>query len=136
MVSVYICVLPNINALKMKKLTFLFIALLTASVSFGQFSSTGPKAKNASIGKLRLPKISVYHDSNLVTAKGPVAKNAEIWMKEPASKLKVSFRDEIKNPQGLKAKNANPWDKPVKTVDSKAVYVEPKSMKPKRTWVH
>jgi hypothetical protein len=49
--------------------------------------------------------------------------------------LKVGFRDVIDNPKGLEAKNRNPWDKRT-TVDSKAVYQEPKSMRPKKGWIH
>jgi hypothetical protein len=120
----------------MKKLAFLLVALFIATASYSQQLISGPKAKNAQIGKVRTPKITMLHDSNPSTLKGPIAKNSEVWMEEPARKFKVGFRDEINNPQGLKAKNSNPWDKPEPKVDSKAVYQEPKSMTSKKTWIH
>lgn len=120
----------------MKKIAFFLVALLIASVSYSQQLATGPKAKNAQVGKIKTPKITVLHDSSPSVLKGPIAKNSDVWMEEPARKLKVGFREEIDNPQGLEAKNSNPWDKKELKVDSKAVYKEPKSMQPKRTWIH
>ena len=120
----------------MKKLALLLIAVMIATVSYSQQFIGGPKAKNAQIGKVRTPKITILHDSNPATLKGPIAKNSEVWMEEPVRKLKVGFRNEINNPQGLKAKNSNPWDKPQSKVDSKAVYQEPKSMTYKKIWIH
>lgn len=120
----------------MKKLAVLLIAVMIATVSYSQQFITGPKAKNAQVGKVSSPKITILHDSNPATLKGPVAKNSEVWMEEPVRKIKVGFREEIDNPQGLKAKNSNPWDKPQPKIDSKAVYQEPKSMTSKKTWIH
>ena len=120
----------------MKKLALLLIAIMVATVSYSQQLITGPKAKNAQIGKLRTPKITLLHDSSPTSLKGPIAKNSEVWMEEPVRKFRVGFRDEIDNPQGLKAKNSNPWDKHQSRVDSKAVYEEPKSMTSKKTWIH
>jgi hypothetical protein len=77
------------------------------------------------------------HDATPSTLHGPFAKNRGILMEKPVRKLKVGFRDEIDNPQGLKAKNANPWDNNSHVnPNSKAVYVEPKSMRPRKSWIH
>lgn len=120
----------------MKNTVFFLVALLIASVSYSQQLTTGPKAKNAQVGKVKTPKITMLHESHPSVLQGPVAKNTEVWMEEPARKSKVGFREEIDNPQGLKAKNSNHWDRPQPKVDSKAVYKEPKSMSPIRTWIH
>lgn len=120
----------------MKKLALLVVLGLIATGTFAQHSMTGPKAKNAQLGKISTPKITIFHDAQVSGVQGPLAKNTEIWMEEPAKKFKVGFRDEIDNPQGLKAKNANPWDKTQPKVESKAVYQEPKSMRPKKGWIH
>lgn len=120
----------------MKKLILFVCALAISTVAFSQDLSSGPKFKNAEIGKINGPKITLVHDSNVSTAKGPRAKNSEVWKDNSAKKRKVGFRDEINNPQGLKAKNTNPWDKPKPKANSKAAYEEPKSMKPKKGWFH
>lgn len=120
----------------MKKLALLVVAIMIATFSYSQQFITGPKAKNAQIGKVRTPKITILHDSNPATLQGPLAKNSEVWMEEPVRKFKVGFREEIDNPQGLKAKNSHPRNKPQTKVDSKAVYQEPKSMTSRKTWIH
>lgn len=119
----------------MKKLTLFISAFVISTMAFSQEILTGPKFKNAPAGTIKGPKITLVHESNLEVLQGPVAKNTEAWMTSPSSKLKVGFRDVIDNPKGLEAKNRNPWDKRT-TVDSKAVYQEPKSMRPKKGWIH
>lgn len=120
----------------MKKLTLFISAFAITTLAFSQDIMTGPKFKNAQVGKVQGPKITLVHESNPTTLQGPVAKNSEVWMSKPSKKLKVGFRDEINNPKGLQAKNKNPWDKEPAKVDSKAVYEEPKSMRPKKSWIH
>lgn len=120
----------------MKKLTLFISALAISTLSFSQEVLTGPKLKNAQVGKVNGPKITLVHDSQPASIQGPAAKNTEVWMGNSPKKLKVGFRDEINNPKGLQAKNSNPWDKETPKVDSKAVYQEPKSMRPKKSWFH
>lgn len=121
----------------MKKVAFLVLALVLSYTSYSQQFISSPKAKNAQVGKIKLSKLNLLHESVPASVHGPLAKNTEIWIEEPVRKLKVGFRDEINNPQGLKAKNSNPWDKKTDIkVDSKAVYQEPKSMRPRKTWIH
>lgn len=96
----------------------------------------GPKAKNLAAGKTLGPKITLVTESNPSTLKGPIAKNTEVWMNQSSKKFKVKFRDTIDNPKGLEAKNRNPWDKKGTKVESKAVYEEPKSMRPRKGWIH
>ena len=120
----------------MKKLTLFISAMVISTLAFSQEVLTGPMLKNAQVGKVNGPKITLVHESQPSTIKGPVAKNKEVWMGNSSKKLKVGFRDEINNPQGLQAKNSNPWDKQTPKVDSKAVYQEPKSMRPKKGWLH
>lgn len=120
----------------MKKLTLFISAFAISTLSFSQEMLMGPKFKNASAGTIQGPKITLVHESSPVTAKGPLAKNTEVWMAKPTNKLKVGFRETIDNPKGLKAKNSNPWDKKPAKVDTKAVYEKPKSMRPKKGWFH
>jgi hypothetical protein len=122
--------------MKMRKLILFISAFVISTLSFAQGTLTGPKFKNASAGKIPGPKITLVHESSPGSLQGPVAKNSEVWMSEPAKKIKVGFRDEIDNPKGLHAKNQNPWDKKSDKVDSKAVYEEPKTMRPKKNWIH
>lgn len=120
----------------MKKLTLFISAFLISTLSFSQDMLMGPKFKNAPVGTVQGPKITLVHESHPSALKGPAAKNTEVWMSEPAKKLKVGFRETIDNPKGLQAKNRNPWDKKPTTVDSKAVYEEPKTMRQKKSWIH
>ncbi len=121
----------------MKKICFLVFALVMSYAAHSQQFVSGPKAKNTKIARVKLSNLNMMHDSAPASLHGPVAKNTEIWMEEPAKKLKVAFRDEIDNPQGLKAKNTNPWEKKFQVnTNSKAVYVEPKSMRPRKSWFH
>jgi hypothetical protein len=120
----------------MKKIALIFSALLISSLGYSQDFLTGPKAKNAKAGTLNGPKISLVHQSAPETVQGPLAKNQDIWAKE-SSKSNVVFRKEINNPKGLQAKNQKPWERTQEViVDTKAVYEEPKSMKPKKIWIH
>lgn len=119
----------------MKKLTLFISAFVISTMAFSQEILTGPKFKNAPAGTIQGPKITLVHESSPLTVQGPAAKNSAVWMGERSSKLKVGFRDVIDNPKGLEAKNRNPWDKKT-TVDSKAVFQEPKSMRPKKGWIH
>lgn len=120
----------------MKKLTLFISAIAISSCAYSQEILTGPKFKNAAVGKVQGPKITLVHESSPASIQGPAAKNTEVWMAPPSQKLKVGFRDTIDNPKGLQAKNSNPWDKKDPKVDSKAVYEEPKSMRPKKSWIH
>lgn len=120
----------------MKKLTLFISAFAISSLSFSQEITTGPKFKNAAVGRVQGPKITLVHESNPSALQGPLAKNTEVWMSQPAKKLKVGFRETIDNPKGLEAKNRNPWDKKPANVDTKAVYEKPKSMRPKKSWFH
>ncbi len=120
----------------MKRLILFVSAFVISTLAFSQELLTGPKFKNAPVGKVQGPKITLVHESSPATLQGPAAKNSEVWMAKPSPKLKVGFRDVIDNPKGLQAKNRNPWDKEPAKVNSKAVYEEPKSMRPKKGWIH
>ena len=96
----------------------------------------GPKAKNLKAGKTLGPRITLVTESSPSTLQGPAAKNTEVWMGKSSKKFKVRFRNTIDNPKGLEAKNRNPWDKKSNEVESRAVYEEPKSMRPKKGWIH
>lgn len=120
----------------MKKLTLFISAFALSTLAFSQDVLLGPKFKNAPIGVVQGPKITLVHESSPTILKGPAAKNTEVWMTQTPKKLKVRFRDTIDNPKGLKAKNSNPWDKKPAKVDSKAVYEKPKSMRSKKGWLH
>ncbi|WP_026950888.1 hypothetical protein [Algoriphagus mannitolivorans] len=120
----------------MKKLTLFSALMLFSTMAFSQDFLIGPKAKNLAAGKTLGPRITLVTESSPATLQGPAAKNTEVWMNKSTKKFKVKFRDTIDNPKGLEAKNSNPWDKKTGTVESKAVYEEPKSMRPKKGWIH
>lgn len=119
----------------MKKLTLLVASLLISSFAFSQDFLMGPRAKNAPIGKVNGPKITLLHESNPSTIQGPAAKNTAAWMGNSSGKLKVGFRDKIDNPMGLEAKNRNPWDRKP-SIPTKAAYEENKTMKRRKSWIH
>ncbi|TNF44059.1 MAG: hypothetical protein EP311_01875 [Cytophagales bacterium] len=118
------------------KILLVVLALLIASPLLAQDGGFGPKMKNAKIGKITSPRIALVHEGDISSAKGPKAKNTEVWNKESRKRLNVGFRKEINNPKALQAKNSNPWDKEKPEVNSKAVYEEPKSMRSKKRWIH
>lgn len=120
----------------MKKWTILIPLFFILSSGYSQNFLTGPKAKNAHLAPKSKLKVTIWHDSKTSPIQGPIAKNTEVWMEESARKFKVGFRDEVNNPQGLKAKNKNPWDTPASKVSTKASYQLPKSMRPKKGWIH
>jgi hypothetical protein len=120
----------------MKKLSLILSAMLISTFVFSQDFLMGPKAKNAAVGKSLSSKITLVHNSAPNALEGPIAKNTDVWMKSPSKKFKVRFRKTIDNPKGLQAKNSKPWDRKVELPESKAVYEEPKSMKPKKNWIH
>lgn len=68
--------------------------------------------------------------------KGPKAKNQVPGLQKSGTgeSLVVIKRDDSK--KGLKSKNANPWDPQLPKTTSKASYLEPKSMKPRKRWFH
>ena len=119
----------------MKKLTLLVATLLVSTMAFSQDFLMGPRAKNAQVGKLKGPKITMVHESNPSNLQGPAAKNTTAWMGKSSGKLKVGFRETIDNPMALEAKNRNPWDrKPA--IPSKAAFEESKTMKRRKSWIH
>lgn len=119
----------------MKKLLLIASAMLISSLAFSQDFLMGPRAKNAQVGKVYGPKITLVHDSNPSNLKGPAAKNAKVGAVKNSGKLKIGFRDIIDNPKGLEAKNRNPWDKKP-AIPSRAVFQEDKTMTPKKNWIH
>ncbi|MEB2781620.1 hypothetical protein U3A58_14580 [Algoriphagus sp. C2-6-M1] len=121
----------------MRRSTFLITFMMISTFAFSQ-NVTGPKAKNAKLSQKTSRSIAVVYQQTPLTPKGPAAKNAKVWNEAERRIYKmVSFRENVNNPKGLKAKNSKVWEDPELVVSgSKASYVIPKSMRPKKFWWH
>jgi hypothetical protein len=64
----------------MKKAAFLVVALLVSYATHSQQLISSPKAKNTQIGRIKLSKLNLMHESTPASVSGPLAKNKEIWM--------------------------------------------------------
>lgn len=118
------------------KRPFLLLAALLVSVASYSQSVTGPKAKNAKISEKTSNSLVVVYYDRPSDLKGPKAKNAKIWERTGSQSL-ISTRKNINNPKGLKAKNRKIWEDPEFSVaGSKASYILPKSMRPRKFWWH
>ncbi|WP_297335946.1 hypothetical protein [Algoriphagus sp.] len=120
----------------MKKTLLLAATLVIGGFSYGQNLSKGPKAKNQKVWEKR-------GDGNVLLAfespqfeQGIKAKSSKFWMGESET-IKIQTRKEINNPKGLEAKNQKVWQNSNQiSVNSKASYIEPKSLRKKKIWWH
>ena len=120
----------------MKKLLLFLSAFCILGFAQAQSLSKGPKAKNAKVWKTQDKSLKVVFHSSPQTLTGAEAKNFKQWNSESA-KLQIRTRSEINNPKGLEAKNRKVWEESQKVqVNSKASYIEPKSMRKKKLWWH
>lgn len=119
----------------MKRPFLLVAAIFIAAASYSQ-SLTGPKAKNAKITEKTKNSLAVtYYDSPL-DFKGPKAKNSKAWERSGSQSF-IYTRKNIDDPKGLKAKNRKVWEDPEFSVTgSKASYILPKTMRPRKYWWH
>ncbi|WP_373400139.1 hypothetical protein V8V91_11305 [Algoriphagus halophilus] len=118
------------------KRPFLIIAAMFIAVASYSQSVTGPKAKNAKVSDRTRNSIQVVYYDQPESLKGPAAKNAKVWDRAGVTS-KIYTRKNVDNPKGLKAKNRKVWEDPELSVaGSKASYILPKSMRPKKFWWH
>lgn len=119
----------------MKRSILFVAAMLVASVAFSQ-DVTGPSVKNAKAGSSILPKVPVVTTNSPSDLQGPEAKNQKLG-RSAGAKVKVRTRKVIDNPTGLDAKNPR-FRTDLEKVDTttKAAYVEPKTMRKRRSWWH
>jgi len=119
----------------MKRPFLIIAAMFIALASFSQ-NIKGPKAKNSeATDKTKKSIAVVYYEQSLLN-KGPAAKNTKVWERS-GSQAFISTRKVVDNPKGLKAKNRKVWEDPGFSVaGSKARYVIPKSMRPRKFWWH
>ena len=98
--------------------------------------SPGLKAKNGLFGKFKVLKISFLTQSSKPEPNGPKAKNKSPWAKNQEKGSPIEFSTGEPEPIGPKSKNAKPSRKKEPKVSSKAAYQEPKSMRPRKRWIH
>ncbi|MBN3584535.1 hypothetical protein JYB64_19240 [Algoriphagus aestuarii] len=99
-------------------------------------SLTGPKAKNAKVSERTENAAAVVYYKQPSDLKGPAAKNSKVW-KRSGSQALVSIRENpADKPKGLKAKNSKVWEDPELAVSSRASYILPKTMRPRKFWWH
>jgi hypothetical protein len=119
----------------MKRPFLILAAMFIVTASYAQ-NLKGPKAKNAKISEKTQNSIAVVYYEQPSLKKGPAAKNSKVWDRYGSQSL-ISTRRTVENPKGLKAKNRKVWEDPEFSVTgSKASYILPKSMKPRKFWWH
>jgi hypothetical protein len=90
----------------MKRPLLILAAMFIVVASYSQ-NLTGPKAKNAKISEKTKNSIAVVYYENPLDLKGPKAKNRKVWE-----------------------------DPEFSVTGSKARYILPKSMRPRKFWWH
>ncbi len=109
--------------------------MFIAAASYSQ-NLTGPKAKNAKVSERTKNSVAVVYYESPLDLIGPKAKNAKVWQRSGTQAF-IHTRKNFENPKGLKAKNVKVWENPEFSVTgSKASYILPKSMRPRKFWWH
>lgn len=98
--------------------------------------SPGLKVKNGLFGKFKILKISFVTQSSKLEPNGPKAKNKSPWAKNQEKGNPIEYSTGEPEPTGPKSKNAKPSRKKEPKVSTKAAYQEPKSMRPRKRWIH
>ena len=98
--------------------------------------SPGLKAKNGLFGKFKVLKISFVTQSSKLEQNGPKAKNKSPWAKNLEKGIPIEFTSGEPELTGPKSKNAKPSKKKEPKVSTRAAYQEPKSMRPRKRWIH
>jgi len=98
--------------------------------------SPGVKSKNGFFGKSKVLKIPFVTQSSKLESNGPKAKNKFPWAKNLEKGSPIEFSTGEPQPTGPKSKNAKPSRKKEPKVSTKAAYQEPKSMRPRKRWIH
>lgn len=94
------------------------------------------KAKNGLFGKFKALKISFVTQSSNLEPKGPKAKNKSPWAKSLEKGSPIAFTSGEPELTGPTSKNTKPNRKKEPKVSTKAAYQEPKSMRPRKRWIH
>ncbi len=94
------------------------------------------KAKNGLFGKFKILKISIVTQSSKLETNGPKAKNKSPWSKNLEKGSPIEFSTGEPELTGPKSKNVKPSRKKEPKVSTKAAYQEPKSMRPRKRWIH
>ena len=120
----------------MKKISFFLLALSLANTAHAQEISPSFKAKNGLLGKSKALKIPFVTQGSKLEPKGPKAKNKSPWAKNLEKGSPIEFTSGESVLTGPQAKNAKPKKKKEPQVSTKAAYQEPKSMRPRKRWIH
>jgi hypothetical protein len=120
----------------LKKISFFLLALSIAYLGHAQEISPSFKAKNGLFGKFKVLKIPFVTQSSKPELKGPKAKNQSPWAKNLEKGSPIEFTSGESEFTGPKSKNAKPSRKKETKVSTKAAYQEPKSMRPRKRWIH
>jgi len=120
----------------LKKVVFFLFALCVIFQGFAQEVPTGLKTKNGYLKKNSSIKFTLMQRDSTGQLKGPKAKNQVPGSHKSGTGESLVVIKGNDSKKGLKSKNANPWDPQHPKTNSKASYVEPKSMKPRKRWFH
>ena len=105
-------------------------------MGYAQEISPGLKAKNGLFGKSKVLKIPLVTQSSKLEPKGPKAKNKSPWAKNQEKGNPIKFNTGEPELTGPKSKNAKPSRMKEPKVSTKAAYQEPRSMRPRKRWIH
>ena len=119
-----------------KKICFFLLALSLAYMGYAQEISPSLKAKNGLFGKFKALKISFVTQSSTLEPNGPKAKNKSPWAKNQEKGNPIEFISGEPELTGPKSKNPKSSRKKEPKVSTKAAYQEPKSMRPRKRWIH
>jgi hypothetical protein len=120
----------------LKKVVFLLFAISVIFQGFAQEVPTGLKTKNGYFKKFSSIKFTLMQRDSTGQLKGPKAKNQVPGSQKSGTGESIVVTKGNDSKKGLKSKNANPWDPQLPKTNSKASYVEPKSIKPRKRWFH
>lgn len=120
----------------LKKISFFLLALSFAYMGHAQEISPGVKAKNGLFDKFKAIKISFVTQSSKLEPNGPKAKNKSPWAENQEKGNPIEFTSGEPELTGPTFKNAKPNRKKEPKVSTKAAYQEPKSMRPRKRWIH
>jgi hypothetical protein len=118
-----------------KKISFFLLALSLAYMGHAQEISPSVKAKNGLFGKSKVLKIPLVTQSSKLEPNGPKAKNKFPWAKNSEKGNPIKFNTGEPELTGPTSKNVKPGKKEYQ-VSTKAAYQEPKSMRPRKRWIH
>ncbi|MFN5332332.1 MAG: hypothetical protein ACK5B5_06465 [Bacteroidota bacterium] len=120
----------------MKKILFVAFFFMVSIAIQAQELPVKSKGNPGLFGKLKALKISIVSQNASTNLMGPKAKNKMPWQKRVNVSSPLQLNPSEGNQNGPRTKNAKPGDVLSPNTSSKASYREPRSMRPRKRWIH